>query len=282
MFADAHIHIALNRYFTVKDWVKTNDETRCMLLKEIFADYKKLGITTLRDGGDNAFISLTAREIARAEGINYKSPINAIYKSGCYGSFAGRPVSDLAEIKQELLRLSSYNPDHIKVILTGIVDFSNYGEVGGTNFTLKELSYISDFSRERGLPLMVHANGKEGVDLALKVRTSTLEHGYLISKAEIYRMADSEVTWVPTLSPLGNILKVTDSKYEKDRAVIQRVFDEQLKNIRVADAVGVKITLGSDAGAYLVGHGSGLYDEMEHFESIGCFSRSEIEGMCRE
>ncbi|MEL7656414.1 MAG: amidohydrolase family protein [Bacillota bacterium] len=281
MYADVHIHIALNRYFSIKSWNEMSDENRDRMLKKIFAEYRQLGITTLRDGGDNAFVSYHARRLAMAEGIVYKSPVYAIYKRGCYGSFLGKPVSDLNEIKKELVELSSYEPDHIKIVVTGLVDFQKYGEVGGVNFTFKELSYISDFAKERGLPLMVHANGKEGVSLALKAGISTLEHGYLVSEAELYGMAEAGITWVPTLSPLGNILEFGNSKFEKSRDIIQKVFNKQLENIRIADALGVKISLGSDAGAYLVGHGNGLFDEMRHFESIGCFSRSKIESMCR-
>lgn len=282
MFTDAHIHIALNRCFTKKQWFEASDAKRMLWLKEVFAEYKSRGIMSLRDGGDNAFISLMARQVAKEEGITYKSPVFALYKSGCYGSFIGRPVSDLDEIKKELRALASYQPDHIKVILTGLVDFERYGEVGGTHFTRRELAYISDFAKDNDLPLMVHANGSEGVGLAIRAGISTLEHGYLISEAELQGMAEAGVIWVPTLAPLGNILKATDLRFEKDKEVIQKVFNGQLKNIEKAAEIGLSMALGSDAGAYLVEHGSGLMDEMAYFERIGCFSRSRIESMCSE
>ncbi|SHJ46391.1 amidohydrolase family protein [Parasporobacterium paucivorans] len=282
MFTDMHIHAALNHLFTRKQWGEADEEQRIKWLQKFFAEYEEMGISALRDGGDSAFISFEARPVARERGFVYKTPVYALYKKGCYGSFIGMPVADLTEIKEELIRLSSYEPDHIKVILTGIVDFQKYGHVGGTNFSLRELSYICDFARDRGLPVMVHANGSEGVNLAIEAGISTLEHGYLVSEAELYKLAEARVTWVPTLSPLGNILESADQRFDSDKEVIRKVFGEQLANIQKADSLGVKIALGSDAGALLVGHGTGLEDEMRHFEKIDGFSRNRIERICTD
>lgn len=280
MYTDMHIHVALNHLFSKKQWKEAEEEQRTKWLHELFSDYKKSGISTLRDGGDNAFISYKARNIAKEIGINYKTPVYALYKKGTYGSFIGVPVEGLEEIREELEKLSGFEPDQIKIILTGVVDFKKYGQVGGTNFSFKELSYICDFAKDRKIPTMVHANGSEGISLALKAGISTLEHGYLISDTEVHKMADSGVIWVPTLSPLGNILETSDARFAKEKEVIRKVFEEQLKNIYKADSLGVNIGLGSDAGALFVKHGKGLMDEMRHFEKIEGFERKRIEKLC--
>ena len=163
MYKDMHVHIALNSCFTKKQWNEAEDKKRILWLREIFGEYKKRNITYLRDGGDSSFISYKARDIAKDMGIVYKSPIYGLYKRGYYGDFIGNPVSNLEEIKVELVKLLAYKPDHIKIVLTGIVNFSKYGDFGGTNFTPEELAYICDFARDIGIPVMVHANGSEGV-----------------------------------------------------------------------------------------------------------------------
>ena len=57
-----------------------------------------------------------------------------------------------------------------------------------------------------------------------------------------------------------------DGRYE-DR-VLRPIIETAEKNVRKAFARGVKIALGSDAGAYRVLHGKGIQDEIEAFEEI--------------
>jgi imidazolonepropionase-like amidohydrolase len=45
--------------------------------------------------------------------------------------------------------------------------------------------------------------------------------------------------------------------------------------------MGAKIALGSDAGAYAVAHGQGLFHEMKHLQKIG-LNGEELEKMCSE
>jgi hypothetical protein len=55
-------------------------------------EYKKRGITYVRDGGDHLRVSLRAKELAAGYGITYRSPVFAIYRKGCYGSIVERPL----------------------------------------------------------------------------------------------------------------------------------------------------------------------------------------------
>ncbi|MDH7565617.1 MAG: amidohydrolase family protein [Clostridiales bacterium] len=278
---DAHVHIALNGLFNRRSWKASPIERKTQWIREIFKQYKMRNISILRDGGDGIFASRLAREIAPSEGIIYKSPIYALYRKGFYGSFLGKPVDGLDSFKEEFKSLLEYRPDHLKIVLTGIVNFEKYGDVGATTFTLDEMKYMVEWAKDCGLPVMVHANGREGVGRAVKAGVNTIEHGYLISEAELYGMAERGIVWVPTLAPLGNILASEDGRFEKEREVIQRVYEGQVENLKKALEIGVKVALGSDAGAYLVGHGSGLLDEVEHFERAG-LKRGDIERMCLE
>lgn len=281
MLVDAHIHIALNNIYTRQSWQCASMEQKFQWTSNILKEYKKRNIYILRDGGDSLSVSQIAKEAAKAEGMIYKSPIHALCKEGSYGSFLGKPVKDMHSIKEALKSLLDHKPDHLKIILTGIVNFNKYGDVGETAFTLDELKHMAAFARDNHMPVMVHANGKEGVERAIKAGVTTIEHGYLISEAELYGMAERDIIWVPTLSPLGNIVYSDDDRFIEERGTIQRVYEEQLENIAKAIEMGIKVVLGSDAGAYRVGHGSGLIDEIEHFKRIG-LKQEEIEKMCLE
>lgn len=282
MLVDAHVHLALNHLFNRRAWEAAGREKRTAWIREILWEYKRRGICILRDGGDAYFVSELAREVAREEGMIYKTPVYALYKKGRYGSFLGKPIADRRDFKREFKLLLDHGADHLKIILTGLVNFNRYGDVGGTSFRADELQYMVNAAGEHGLPVMVHANGEDGAAVAVAAGVHTLEHGYLISGVQIYGMAEKGIVWVPTLSPLGNILHSGDSRFSaKEREIIGRVYSGQVENIRKAVEMGVRIALGSDAGASAVHHGEGLLNEIEHLQKIG-FDRRVIEKMCLE
>ncbi len=281
MLIDAHVHMAMNGLTPRPQWHLINNDEKVRLVRELIRQYKQRGIAAARDGGDNASISQLVRELAASEGFIYKTPIYALYKTGCYGSFLGKGIPDIDCFNETYRVLLSQKPDHLKIILTGIVNFKRYGDVGETAFSKEELEYMVETARQDNLPVMVHANGSEGVRRAIDARVTTIEHGYLMTEAELHGMAEHGIVWVPTLSPLGNLLSANDIGFMAEMETIRRVFEHQLKNIELGYRIGVKIALGSDAGAYGVSHGSGLLDEVKHFKRIG-FSRQQIERMCME
>ncbi|KPU45729.1 amidohydrolase family protein [Oxobacter pfennigii] len=281
MLIEAHAHIAFSNHYTRQDFVKAEVQQKIEWIKENFRQYKKRNINAIRDGGDGIDAAKISREIALSEGIIYKSPVYAIYRRGFYGSFLGKPIDDIKGFKEEFKLLMKQKPDHLKIILTGIVNFEKYGDVGETTFTLDELKYMVQCAKDNCLPVMVHTNGPEGVKRAVEAGADTIEHGYLMSESEIYKIAEKNIIWLPTLAPLGNILLSRDPKFEKEREVIDKVYKRQTENIKKARDIGVKIALGSDSGAYKVEHGQGLLDEIEQFEMIG-FDKKDLIRMCFE
>lgn len=281
MLIDTHVHIAFNNIYNKKQWEAASRDMKVKCIKEILRRYKKYKINILRDGGDGLEVSKLAREIAESEGMIYKSPIYAIYKQGHYGSFLGKAIFDVDCFKNEFQILLNNRLDHLKIILTGMVSFKKYGEIGETAFTLRELKYMVETAKAYDIPVMIHANGKAGVKRAVEAGADTIEHGYLITEAELYYMAEKGIIWTPTLAPLGNVLSSDDTRFQKEGEIIRKVYDGQVENIRKAMEIGTRIALGSDAGAYKVEHGSGLIDEIKHFQEIG-LSMPQIERMCFE
>lgn len=274
MHIDTHIHISLNG-INSKVWRKQLSLTPYESILSLLKEYKSRNIILLRDGGDPMGISLKAREIAREMGIIYKTPGWAIYKKGHYGNFIGRPVDDMVDFKREFKELLKVKPDHLKIILTGIVDFDIYGKVGAAGFSYKEMKVMVECAKEKGLPVMVHANTSTAVASAIKAGADTIEHGYFITDEELHAMLENDVVWVPTLSPLGNIIENDDHKFNNKKQIIKRMYEEHIKNIRKALKMGVKIAVGSDAGSYRVYHGAGFEDEVRHITKVG-LSQDEV------
>ncbi|WP_312891145.1 amidohydrolase family protein [Clostridium thailandense] len=281
LIIDSHIHIANNTLFNKKEWRSSTFDFKTSCITKILKDYKKHNILALRDGGDGIFASCMARQIAKDEGMVYKTPIFAISKKDHYGAFLGRAISEIEDFKREFSVLKENKLDHLKLILTGMVNFDKFGDVGEVAFTYEQLEYMVKSAKEYGVPIMVHANGCQGVSDAIRAGVNTIEHAFLISDRELYGMAEKEIVWIPTLSPLGNILDAKDPNLKDQLDVIKRVYDIQIKNIIKAHEIGVKIALGSDAGAYRVGHITGIFDEIKHFNDIG-FDKDTVLKMCVE
>jgi len=280
MYIDTHIHISLNgKNSTI--WRKQLSLTPYESVLSVLKEYKSKDILLLRDGGDPQGISLKAREIAQEVGIIYKTPGWGIYKKGHYGNFIGKPVTDVMDFKREFKELLKVKPDHLKIILTGIVDFDIYGKVGATGFSYEEMKVMVECAKEKGLPVMVHANTSKAVSSAIKTGVDTVEHGYFISDEELYAMAENGVVWVPTLSPLGNLIESDDPRFQNQRENIKRIYKEHITNIKKAIKIGVKIAIGSDAGSYGVYHCKGFFDEVEHMTRAG-LTKDDVYNMAFE
>ncbi|MCG0274620.1 MAG: amidohydrolase family protein [Thermosediminibacteraceae bacterium] len=255
----------------LKDWRRTLLEQNYKPISEILDLYKRKNILILRDGGDNLGASLAAREMAIHKGIIYKTPGWAIYKKGRYGGIIGRPVTGIEDFKDVFAELLKVKPDHLKVVLTGLVDFSSYGQVGGVSFSYEELYYIVQTAKEKELPVMVHANSSEAVKMAIEAGADTIEHGYFINDEVLHMLAEKDVIWVPTLSPFGNIIENDElkHKYQSQIQNIKRAYNQQLETVKKAVELGVKIAIGSDAGAIGVYHSQGFFDEVKHIKRCG-------------
>ena len=78
-------------------------------------------------------------------------------------------------------------------------------------------------------------------------------------------LAERGTAWFPTFAPVGNLLGCGRFPDEE----IQKNLDMQMKNVKKSAQIGAHIGLGSDAGAYLVPHGTGTRDEYQYLRSAG-------------
>ena len=60
------------------------------VLRGYLEEYRKQGVTFIRDGGDDLGVSSFVKTIVPEYGIDYRTPAFAIHKNGCYGSIVGK------------------------------------------------------------------------------------------------------------------------------------------------------------------------------------------------
>ena len=77
-------------------------------------------------------------------------------------------------------------------------------------------------------------------------------------------LAQSGAVWTPTLVTVRNLLGC--GRYEDK--VLLPIIETGEQNLRLAFEKKVNVALGSDAGAYMVFHGQGIYDEYATFCEI--------------
>lgn len=272
---DCHVHLGLDGHDfekAVNGWLDT--EVWVNQVKESLENSLNCGIVILRDGGDNGTIGLQAKQLVEngeLDGPRILACGQGIGKAGKYGSFLGPGVVNVTEAYQLIDRFKEQGADLVKVLLSGIVSFKNFGKVGPTQFTQTELNLIIEYAHEQGLPVMAHASSDEAVRLGIIAGVDSMEHGYFISTESMAMMAEKGIAWVPTVVPVANQLKSPSREAHSQEAqdIIKRTYELQLRRINEARTFGVLLGIGTDAGAGGVVHGYDYFRELELFSQAG-------------
>ena len=92
---------------------------------------KKSIVLFVRDGGDGLGVSQTAAILAPEYGITYRTPMFAIHKNGRYRVFriVGKGFDDLKEYHQLVKEVRALRGNFVKVMFSGIMDFSIPGMI---------------------------------------------------------------------------------------------------------------------------------------------------------
>ncbi len=262
-YGEGHMHIFMNGVDYKKAVRRQINGVDEQVIRENFACYHKRGITWLRDGGDCYGTSKRAKEIAKEFGIIYRTPIFAIHKAGHYGAIVGRSFSEMREYRQLVSEVDKAGGNFIKIMISGIMDFAK-GGLTEEPLSASEIREMIHIAHEEGFPVMIHANGSEAVKAAVLSGADSIEHGNFCDEDTLQAMAASDTIWVPTIVTVKNLLG--DARFPQK--VIRSIWEGQQKNLRYAYEQGVNLALGSDAGAYRVLHGQGLWDEYNVFKEI--------------
>ena len=257
MFGDCHVHMVLDGVYYKDAIADHRAGTRDDIIRPRLEDYARRDIRYLRDGGDAFGAGERARELAPDYGIEYRTPTFNICLKGRYGAFIGRTFETLRDFRALVAEVKRRKGDFIKLMISGIMDFDVYGRITSEPLTLKQMKALFNIAHGEGFSVMAHANGAETILNALEAGVDSVEHGAYMTDEAVRALAECQVVWVPTLVTVGNLIGC--GRYPD--AVLTRILDVQLQNVARCAALGGRIALGSDAGAYRVYHGQGTLDE---------------------
>ena len=257
MYGDCHVHMVLDGVY-YKDAIsrhrKGADEA---WVRGILSQYRSAGITFVRDGGDRFGACRLAARLAPEYGIDYRTPLFPIHRTGRYGGFIGRGFETMEEYRTLVGEVQRGGGDFIKIMISGLMDFDHYGIITSQSLSPSEIRDMISIAHDAGLAVMAHANGADVIRAALSGGIDSIEHGSYMDDACLHQLAESNAVWVPTAVTIGNLRG--GGRYPE--AVVNRILEMQLQNVAAAHRYGAKIALGSDAGAWHVPHCQGAADE---------------------
>jgi imidazolonepropionase-like amidohydrolase len=271
---DAHVHLALDSldfYKRLENWKQTalieTDMQRYLI------SYLEHGIVGIRDGGDLPGFSWLAKNRIMDKqwlGPHIVSVHEAVSRAGMYGRFLGRGFRDIYEWRESKKDFFAQEIDQFKIIVTGLIRFDQYGVVGPIQWSVDDLKELVESAHFEGISVMAHASGADGISVAISAGVDSIEHGYFVTRDQLEEMKAKNIAWIPTVAPIGNLLKYPTDRYSSQVVeTLERILETHLTQIYNAYQLNVRIGIGTDAGAYRVPHAAAFYDEMAWMNSAG-------------
>jgi imidazolonepropionase-like amidohydrolase len=159
--------------------------------------------------------------------------------------------------------------DHVKIVNSGLNSLRTFGKETAPQFTAAELRAAVTAADALGLPVMVHANGRQPVADAVAAGCASIEHGFFMGRANLEAMAGKGTVWVPTAVTMAAYARLLAQgegfggvARGADLDVVRRNRDHQLGQMQLAFELGVTVAVGTDAGSLGVDHGTAVAQEM--------------------
>ena len=225
----------------------------------------KAGIRFVRDGGDARGVSAFAKKLAPEYGIEYRTPLFAIHKRGHYGGIVGYPFETWEEYRGLVRKAVEEGADFIKIMVSGLLDFAHAGTLTEEGLSGEEIRRMIHMAHEEGMAVMAHCNGDRTCYETLEAGVDSLEHGFFMEDETLHLLAERQIPWIPTFAPVGNLLGCGRFPDEE----VRKNLEMQTVRVKKAASLHACIGLGSDAGAYLVPHGTGTGDEYAYVKRAG-------------
>lgn len=240
------------------------------------------GITTVRDVASSDYIDVGLRNAIRngkVPGPRMLVTVHALgatgghcdfsqgFREGLFGHESGplEGVVNGADQARYAVRLDhKYGADMIKVCATGGV-LSPTDAVDAPQLTQEELNAIVDEARALKLKTAAHAHGAEGAKRAIRAGIDSIEHGSFLDDEALDMMKQRGTFLVPTLMAVQGSQEQIDKGVYLPPAILVKAktaIASIHKTFQKALAKGIKIGMGTDAGAYPHGRNTEEFHQM--------------------
>lgn len=272
---DTHVHLMMEGY----DLPKMLNTPFSMKFFNAIGHMRRTleaGITSVRDAagadlgvkqaveqglvlGPRIQLSITALSITGGHGDGW---LPSGIDLSLFGEYPGLPdgrfdgKDDVRKKIREVLRAGA---EIIKVCSTGgVLSPTDHPEF--TQFMLEELeAMVQEGAYRRGIKVMSHAQGAEGVKNAVRAGVHSIEHGIYLDEEAIDLMLENGTFLVPTLlAPLAVLESAEGSGGMLEWGIrkARESIEAHIDSIAQAYQAGVRISMGTDAG--VMPHGTNL------------------------
>lgn len=181
-----------------------------------------------------------------------------------------------SEVLKKTREVKRAGADFIKVMCSGGVLTANTSPEF-SQFNMGELQTIVNEAKATNSKVSAHCHSLEGMNKCIDAGFSSIEHGTFIDSKTSNKMAENDVTLVPTLlvhqylydNGFPSWDNYADEKLEKLKEIV-KVHKE---NIKIAYEHGVNIVMGTDSG--VIPHGHNL-KELINLVDIGMTPKQAI------
>lgn len=261
---DAHVHVTA----TIPDFFKLSMLPQSLVTaqsSDILEQMLDRGYTTVRDAGgadsglkqaveDGHFagprLFIAGRALTQTGGHGDSRPA---FFSGmncaCCGAVGllGHVADGVPEVRRAVREEIRNGATHIKVMAGGGISTPN-DPLDGTQYSIDELTAIVEEATAAKTYVMAHAYSPEAIRRAVRCGVRSIEHGNLLDESSAAVMAEHGAYLVPTLATYaaierhGKALGWSPAMLEKT----DRVKNQGIEALKIAQNAGVKIGLGSD------------------------------------
>ncbi len=274
---DAHVHLFLDGRLTDpaarSAHLKQDVESLTACAQASARHALNSGVTLVRDAGDRHGINNQVRRLARdpASGMAaVRSGGLGVKRAKRYGAFMATDVDDDASIRASVRALSTDN-DEIKLILTGVIDFDAGAVTDTPQFTVDAARLVVDTAHACGRKVFAHCSGALGLEVAIAAGVDSIEHGFFMRRDLLAQMRDRGLAWTPTFCPVHAQWADPEPAGWSVQTIgnLRRILDDHAEHVRLAQEMGVRLLVGTDAGSMGVPHGDAVFDEIERFVEAG-------------
>lgn len=264
---DSHVHLfmsgATDKRIRESQLTAGYKELRPVIARHLH-DLFSHGVLAVRDGGDPGGFALRYKsEKEMHKEMILKVAGRAWHSRGRYGRLIGRHPGD-GERLDAAWACEEEPVDQVKIVQSGLNSLKQFGWETPPQFSGEELAGLVRIAGQRGCRVMVHANGREPVRLAVGAGCHSIEHGFFMGRDNLALMAEKGTFWVPTVITMkAYAANLGAAAPGADRRVIEKNLYDQLAQLAIARELGVKVALGTDAGSLGVLHGESVVDELK-------------------
>ncbi len=249
---DAHVHLHLGG--TVADNLEAS---------------RKAGLAAVRDLGHDPKLDMPGSKAGQTPLVVASGP--GLGAAGEGSSWLAEKLSGPRDFADAAIQRVSAGAKVIKLFASGLLDFERPGQVQHPMvISQDEMRTAVKKAHDAGLLVAAHASGQATVQAALACGVDCIEHGFFLDRDLLEAMAKLGVYWSPTLAPVLSHARDPEGRYDDaTRQRLREIARQQAAQIKRGEELGVKLLLGSDAGAYGLDHGSAAFEEMAAWLDAG-------------